>query len=590
MKKIMSGNEAFAYGAYLAGINVAAAYPGTPSTEILDNFSKYSGVYAEWSTNEKVALDVGIGAAYAGGRALVTMKHVGMNVAADSLFYISYTGMKGGLVIINADDPSMHSSQNEQDNRHYARFAKVPMLEPADSEEAKQSVKAALEISEKFDTPVIIRTTTRLSHSLSIVETEDEPVAESLSEPVAFERNPVKYVMVPAFARQRHPVVEDRLKKLAVMAETTALNRIEPGDDEIGVIVSGVAYQYAREVFPNATFLKLGMVYPLPAGLIKELAGRVKQVVVIEELDPFIEEHVRLMGIPARGKDIFPNIGEFNPGLLRRCAQEAGLISAPVQSTPAVSVPQLPGRPPMLCPGCGHRGLFYALQRVKALVHGDIGCYTLGSAPPLSAMHTSGCMGASIGVVHGVDKVGVKDRTVAVIGDSTFFHSGVAPLINLHYNNGTSTVIVADNRVTAMTGHQANPGTGSTLMGIESPVVKIDELARGIGFKKVDVVNPYDFKTMVDTIKDHLQSKEPSVIVAQYPCVLYKRERKPALVVDLEKCNECGNCLRIACSPITKVEGGVSINAALCIGCGFCATICNQGAIGLPNREGGTEQ
>ncbi|WP_006522567.1 thiamine pyrophosphate-dependent enzyme [Desulfoscipio gibsoniae] len=543
MKKIMTGNDAFAYGAYLAGINVAAAYPGTPSTEILENFSKYPGVYAEWSTNEKVAMDVGVGAAYAGGRALVTMKHVGMNVASDSLFYISYTGMKGGLVIINADDPSMHSSQNEQDNRHYARSAKVPMLEPADSEEAKQSVKAALEISETFDTPVIIRTTTRLSHSLSIVETEDEPALKAPSEPAAYERNPVKYVMVPAYAHLRHPVVEERLKKLAEFAETTALNRIEPGNDEIGIIVSGVVYQYAREVFPNATFLKLGMVYPLPDKLIRELAARVKQVVVIEELDPFIEEQVRLVGIPARGKDIFPNIGEFNPGRVRRCAQEAGLIPGPAQPSPAVSVPQLPGRPPMLCPGCGHRGLFYALQRLNATVFGDIGCYTLGAAPPLNAMHTTGCMGASIGVVHGVDRIGVKDRTVAVIGDSTFFHSGVAPLINLHYNNGTSTVIVVDNRVTAMTGHQTNPGTGNTLLGIESPVVKIDELARGIGFKKVDVVNPYDFKTVVATIKDHLQSEEPSLIVAQYPCVLYKRERKPALVVDVEKCNECGNCL-----------------------------------------------
>ncbi len=588
MKKIMTGNEAFAYGAYLAGIDVAAAYPGTPSTEILENLSKYPGVYTEWSTNEKVALDVGVGAAYAGGRALVTMKHVGMNVAADSLFYVSYTGMQGGLVIINADDPAMHSSQNEQDNRHYARFAKVPMLEPADSEEAKKSVKAALEISETFDTPVIIRTTTRLSHSLSIVEIEDEPAKKVSPEPAAYERNPVKYVMVPAFARLRHPVVEERLKKLAEFAETTGLNHIEPGDDEIGIIVSGVVYQYAREVFPNATCLKLGMVYPLPDGLIRELAGRVKQVVVIEELDPFIEEHVRLMGIPARGKDVFPNIGEFNPGLLRRCAREAGLIPAPAEAAPAVTAPQLPGRPPMLCPGCGHRGLFYALQRLNATVFGDIGCYTLGAAPPLNAIHTTGCMGASIGVVHGVDRVGVKDRTVAVIGDSTFFHSGVAPLINLHYNNGTSTVIVVDNRVTAMTGHQANPGTGNTLLGIESPVVKIDELARGIGFTKVDVVNPYDFKHVLNTIKDHLQSGEPSLIVAQYPCVLYKRERKPALAVDAEKCNECGNCLRIGCSPITKIDGSVSINAALCIGCGFCAAICNQGAISLPDKEGVT--
>lgn len=589
MKKIMSGNEAFAYGAYLAGIKVGAAYPGTPSTEIMDNFSKYPGVYAEWSTNEKVAFDVGAGAAYAGGRALVAMKHVGMNVAAEVLFYTSYTGMKGGLVVINADDPGMHSSQNEQDNRQYARFAKVPMLEPSDSEEAKQSVKVALEISETFDTPVVVRTTTRLSHSLSIVEME-EPVAEAPAEPVAYERNASKYVMVPAYARGRHPVIEERLKKLAEFAETTPLNRIEPGDDQIGVITSGVVYQYAREVFPNATFLKLGMVYPFPDGLIRELAGRVKQVVVIEELDPFIEEHVRLLGIQTRGKDVFSNIGEFSPGRIRRCAQEAGLIPGPDQPTAAVALPQLPGRPPMLCPGCGHRGLFYALQRLNVATFGDIGCYTLGAAPPLNAMHTCGCMGASIGVVQGVDRVGVKDRTVAVIGDSTFFHAGVAPLISLKYNNSTSTVIVVDNRVTAMTGHQDNPGTGKTLQGADTPVIKIDELARGIGFKKVDVVNPYEFRTVVDTIKDHVQSEEPSLIVVQYPCVLNIRERKPALVVDVEKCNECGNCIRIGCSPITKVEGGISINAELCIGCGFCATICSQGAIGPQNKEGGTDQ
>ncbi|MCL2337344.1 MAG: indolepyruvate ferredoxin oxidoreductase subunit alpha [Firmicutes bacterium] len=588
MKKIMTGNEAFAYGAYLAGIDVAAAYPGTPSTEILENLSKYPGVYTEWTTNEKVALDVGAGAAYAGGRALVTMKHVGMNVAADSLFYLSHTGMKGGLVIINADDPAMHSSQNEQDNRQYARFAKLPMLEPSDSEEAKKSVRTALEISESFDTPVIIRTTTRLSHSLSIVETEAEPAPKVKSEPAAYERNPTKYVMMPASARKRHPVMEERLIRLAEFAETSALNRIEPGDDEIGIIASGVVYQYAKEVFPNATYLKLGMVYPLPAGLIRELAGRVKQVVVIEELDPFIEEQVRILGIPARGKDIFPIVGEFNPGLIRRCARSAGLLPRPTGQAPAVTAPQLPARPPMLCPGCGHRAVFYALQRLNAAVFGDIGCYALGGTPPLNAMHAQGCMGASIGLVHGIDLVGVKDRTVGVIGDSTFFHSGLAPLINLRYNNGTSTVIVLDNRVPAMTGHQPNPSTGNTLMGVEAPVVKIDELARGAGLTKVDVVNPYDFKHVMDTIKDHIKSNEPSLIVAQYPCVLYKRERNQPMTVDVEKCNECGNCLRIGCSPITKIEGGVTINSGLCIGCGFCATICNQGAISLPAQEGVT--
>lgn len=587
MKKIMSGNEAIAYGAYLAGIRIGTGYPGTPSTEILENFARYPGVYAEWSTNEKVALDAGIGSAYAGSRALVTMKHVGMNVAADSLFYASYTGIKGGLVIVNADDPYMHSSQNEQDNRHYARSARVPMLEPSDPEEAKSFVRYALEISESFDTPVVIRTTTRLSHSSGIVWLEDEPALEAPAEPPAYERNPAKYVMVPANARMRHPVVQERLKKLVEFAETTPLNRIEPGDSKIGVITSGVAYQYAREVFPSATFLKLGMVYPLPEKLILELAGQVKQVVVVEELDPLIEEHVRLLGIPVKGKDVFPNTGEFSPGLLRKRAANAGLTRMAANLLPEVPVPRLPGRPPMLCPGCGHRGVFYALQRLRVAVFGDIGCYTLGAAPPLGAMHTCGCMGASIGVVHGVDRAGVKDRTVAVIGDSTFFHSGVAPLINVLYNKGNSTIIIVDNRVTAMTGHQPHPGTGRTLMGEDTLNVKIEDIARGIGFEKVDVVNPYEFRTVLDTIKDHVKSGVPSLIVARYPCVLYMRERKQAPAVDLEACNECGNCLRIGCSPIGKVEGGVSIDAALCVGCGFCATICSQGAIRPQGSQGG---
>lgn len=585
MKKVMSGNEAIAYGAYLAGIRFGAGYPGTPSTEILENFARYPGVYAEWSVNEKVALDVGVGAAYAGRRAIVTMKHVGLNVAADSLFYVSYTGAKAGLVVVSADDPQMHSSQNEQDNRHYARFAKVPMLEPADSEEAKLFIRYAVEISETFDTPVIVRTTTRLAHSKAPVRTEEGPPDPGApAEPAAYERDPLKYVMVPAHARLRHPVVEERLKKIAEYAETAPFNFIEEGGGEIGIITSGVVYQYAKEVFPGATFLKLGMVYPLPVGLIRELAARVKQVVVIEELDPFIEEHVRLLGIPAKGKDIFPNIGEFSPGRIRKHAREAGLLPAP--QAPAknggVSPPALPARPPMLCPGCAHRGVFYALQRLRTATFGDIGCYTLGAAPPLSALHTCGCMGASIGVVHGVDKVGVKDRTVAVIGDSTFFHSGVAPLINLYYNLGTSTVIVLDNRVTAMTGHQPHPGSGKTLQGKDAPLISVEEVARGIGFKKIDVIDPYDFRNVVDTIKEHLQSGEPSVIVARHPCVLYTRERKPPFAVNLEACNECGNCLRIGCSPVVKVEGGVAINAAFCTGCGFCATVCNQKAIYRP--------
>lgn len=587
MKKIMSGNEAFAYGAYLSGITIGAGYPGTPSTEVLENFIKYPGVYAEWAPNEKVAMDVGIGVALAGKRALVTMKHVGLNVAADALFTVSYTGTNGALVIVCADDPSMHSSQNEQDNRHYAKSAKIAMLEPADSEEAKRFVKAAVEISETYDMPVILRTTTRLSHSLCIVEQEDEPELGSDTEPYTYERNAAKYVMVPMYARQRRLVVEERQKKLTEFAETTPLNYIEPGNDDIGVITSGLSYQYAKEVFPEATFLKLGMVYPLPERLIRDFAGRVKRVVVLEELDPFIEEHVRLLGIPVIGRDVFPGISEFSQGRVRKHAAAAGLVSAPA-AAPVTDAPQLPGRPPMLCPGCAHRPVFYALQRLQVAVMGDIGCYTLGAAPPLSSMHSCICMGASIGNVHGVDRARVKGRTVAVIGDSTFFHSGIAPLINLISNGGGSTVIVVDNRITAMTGHQPHPGTGRTIMGQEVPNVDIAALARAVGFKKVDVINPFDFKLVLDTIRTHTDLDEPSLIVAQYPCVLDIREKKPAPTVDLDACIECGNCLRIGCAPMSKVDGGVAIDAALCNGCGFCADVCNKDAIKV-SQQGGSQ-
>ena len=581
MKKIMSGNEAFAYGAYLAGIKVGVGYPGTPSTEVLENYVGYPGVYAEWAPNEKVAMDVGIGAALGGRRSLVTMKHVGLNVAADPFFTVSYTGMNGALVVINADDPSMHSSQNEQDNRHYARAAKVVMLEPADSEEAKSFMKIAVEISEGFDTPVVLRTTTRLSHSRCVVEMEDEPAAATDQEPYNYERNPVKYVMVPAYARQRRVVIEERMKKLAEYADKTAVNRIEWADKKIGVITSGVNYQYAKEVFPEASFLKLGMVYPLPERLIREFAGQVEQVIVVEELDPFIEEYVRLLGIPVKGKDVFPNIAEFSQGRVRQHAEKAGLVSARGKAAPAPAT-QLPVRPPMLCPGCAHRPVFYALQRLQVAVMGDIGCYTLGASPPLGAMHSCICMGASIGNVHGVDLANVKGRTAAVIGDSTFFHSGITPLVNLISNGGSSTVVVVDNRITAMTGHQPHPGSGVTLMGQEVPGIEIDALARAIGFKKVDVIDPFNFEQLMDTIKDHTDSTEPSLIVSKYPCVLHVREKKPVLTVDLDACIECGSCLRIGCAPMSKIEGGVAIDPALCNGCGFCASVCPKDAIKLP--------
>ncbi|OAT85304.1 indolepyruvate ferredoxin oxidoreductase subunit alpha [Desulfotomaculum copahuensis] len=581
MKKLMSGNEAIAYGAYQAGVKVGAAYPGTPSTEVMENFATYPGVYAEWSPNEKVALDVGVGAAYAGRRAMVAMKHVGLNVAADSLFYASYTGVNAGLVIINADDPGLHSSQGEQDNRNYARFARIPMVEPADSEEARQYVGVALEISETFDTPVLLRTVTRLAHSKGAVEFDGElqPVAPPAPDPPAYRRDPAKQVMLPANARRRRPVVEERLQKLGEYAEQTTLNRIEPGDPELGIIAAGAAYQYAREVFPGASFLKLGLVYPLPRRLILDFARRVKQVVVVEELDPFLEEQIRLMGVTVRGKDIFPLYGEFSPHLLRQCAAAAGLVTPPPEEEDPRPPLVLPVRPPMLCPGCGHRGIFYVLKQLNVLVTGDIGCYTLGAAPPLGAMHTCGCMGAGIGVSHGIEKAGVQEPRVAVLGDSTFFHSGMPPLVNVLYNRGATTTIVLDNRVTAMTGHQDDPGTGRTLQGGETTEVDIAALARGMGYQRVDVVDPYELDQVTQVVREHLQSAEPSLIIARRPCVLSRREKHPAPVVDADICVNCGTCLELGCSPLTQEEEHVSINVLLCNGCGLCVQVCPTGAI-----------
>ncbi|KUO72288.1 MAG: indolepyruvate ferredoxin oxidoreductase subunit alpha [Desulfosporosinus sp. BRH_c37] len=583
MKKLLTGNEAFAYGAYLAGVKVATAYPGTPSTEVVLNCAKYDTIYSEWSPNEKVAFDVAVGAAYAGGRALCAMKHVGLNVAADSLFYASYTGHKAGLVVINADDPGMHSSQNEQDNRNYAKFAKLPMLEPADSEEAKRFVPLAFEISEQFDTPVFIRTTTRLSHSRTIVEMNDSRRIVPSTEKIKFERNPGKYHMIPANARLRHTVVEEKIRKLAEYAETFAYNVVESGNDEIGIVTSGVTYQYAREVFPKATYLKLGMVYPLPKQLILDFAKRVKKMVIIEELDPFFEEYFKTLGIEVIGKEVFPIEGEFSPYLIREAAAKADLTEAPAPIKP-VSL-ELPSRPPMLCPGCAHRGVFYALKSLNAVVHGDIGCYALGGSPPLAMMHTSGCMGASIGVVHGVDKVGVKDRTVAVIGDSTFFHSGIHPLINVLYNKGVSTVIISDNRITAMTGHQDNPGSGQTLLGEPVEQIDLETLVRGLGARKVAVVNPFELDEMLETLKEFMESEEPSVLIARYPCVLNIKEKHPVPEIDLEICTNCGTCLEIGCPPLAKTEDGVAIDVQLCNGCGLCVKVCPFEAIKKSNDQ-----
>ncbi len=582
MKKLMTGNEAVAYGAYLSGVKVGAAYPGTPSTQIMENFATYPGVFAEWAPNEKVAMDVAIGAAYAGTRSIVSTKHVGLNVAADSFFYAVYTGLNAGMIVCCADDPGMHSSQNEQDNRNYAKFAKAPMLEPADSEEAKQFAGIGIEISEAFDTPVLIRFVTRTSHSSSLVDYSPDAVPATY-ESKPFPRNPAKYVMVPAFARGRHPIIEEKIKKLAEYAETTPLNRIEMGDPSLGIIAAGSVYQYAREVFPHASFLKLGMVYPLPKKMIEKFAASVKELIVIEELDPFFEEQITCMGIKVRGKEIFPMIGEFSPSLIRRCAAAAGLLEMNEEekaaAEPSPEAAALPIRPPILCPGCGHRGMFNVLREAGVLVFGDIGCYTLGVAPPLNAMHFTGCMGASIGVAHGFGKGKTKEPYVAVLGDSTFFHAGLHPIVDVLYNKGATTTIIADNRTTGMTGHQHHPGTGMTLQNEETVRVDIAELVKSMGYKKVDVVDPYEMDKFAKILKDHLASEEPSVIVALRPCALKEKANRPPLHIDAELCSNCGTCLDLGCSPLVQEEDHVRIDPVLCNGCGLCQQVCPMDAI-----------
>ncbi len=589
MKELLSGNEAIARGAWEAGVVFASGYPGTPSTEILETFVKFPNIYAEWAPNEKVALDAAIGAAYAGRRAMATMKHVGLNVAADAFYYASMTGMEAGLVIIVADDPGMHSSQNEQDTRNYAKFARVPILDPSDSQEAKEMTFAALDISEEFDTPVIVRPTTRISHSYSLVElgnrTEHPPTVRK------FPRNVSKYVMVPANARPRHPFIEERLKKLTEFAETLPFNRIEMGDTSIGIVTNGVAYQYAREVFPDASFLKLGMSFPIPPKLVAEFASRVERLIVIEELDPFIENEIRLLGIPVEGKSIFPICGELSPALVRQRSIEAGLL--PEESaTKRVSIPEmpeLPGRPPVLCPGCPHRGVFWVLKKLRVPVNGDIGCYTLGAAPPLSALHTTGCMGASIGVAHGAAKAGSREKHVAVIGDSTFFHTGIPALVNAVVNKSPIIVVVMDNRVTAMTGDQPNPGTGRTLAGEETTAISIAELAKAIGVKHVAEVDAYDEPEVERVLKEFKKLDEPAVVVTKRPCALLPEVRKTyvPLRIDPEKCNGCGVCLHVGCPALLVSDEvdektgrhKVEIDPLQCTGCEVCAQVCPEKAI-----------
>ncbi len=599
--KLLSGNEALALGAYHAGVGVATAYPGTPSTEILESIARFDDIHAEWSTNEKVAMEVAMGAAYAGTRSLVSMKHVGLNVASDPFMSASATGVNAGLVVVCADDPGMHSSQSEQDNRHYAKLAKVPMLEPSDSQEAYDLMAYAFDISEGFNTPVLVRSTTRISHSKSVVK-----VSRSRVMPVnraGFQHDVKKYVMLPVFARLRHPLVEERLVKLAAYTETFPLNQVQWGDLHLGVVTSGVAYQYAREVFPKASFLKLGMTYPLPQNLIRHFAAQVDRVIVIEELDPFLQENIQAMGIKVTGKEFITRVGELNAGIVGEACGTAQLLAETLPRQRLDIALALPKRPPLLCAGCPHTGIFFVLSGIgqrsqspkaknkaakkpKLIITGDIGCYTLGAYPPLNAMDTCACMGASIGQALGMEKAGISDKVVAVIGDSTFLHSGITPLVNAVYNEGQITVIILDNRTTAMTGHQDHPGTGISAQGKETKAVDLEHLVRGMGITDVTVVDAFNIKSIRTAVKDSLDSPELSVIIVRGTCAVRLLKRAEPRAVDTEKCNGCGICLLIGCPAIQSEDKQVYIDTTLCVGntCTICQQVCSRQAI-VPESE-----
>jgi len=578
-KAILSGNEAIARGFYEAGGFFASAYPGTPSTEILENIGKYSEIHAQWAPNEKVALEVAGGAALGGVRVLSAMKHVGLNVAADPLFSLSYQGTNGGLVIVSADDPAMHSSQNEQDNRWYARAAKIPMLEPSDSQEAKDFTIMALEISEKYDTPVLLRTTTRINHSKSIVTLKDRIQFQTKEYVKDFHKN----VLLPANACKKHVLVEKRLENLAEYGKDCACNRVEWADKNIGIVTSGISYQYAKEVFPNASILKLGLTNPLPKKLIREFADQVDQLFVIEELDPFLEEQIAAMGIKVEGKNRLPILGELDQGIVDRAFKND--VSADSSVLDDVTIPP---RPPVLCPGCSHRGIFYAIKKLKLTVTGDIGCYTLGALPPLEAMDTCLCMGASVGYAEGLEKVAgdkLKGKIIGVIGDSTFYHSGITGLIDMVYNNSKAKLCILDNQITAMTGHQENPGSGFMLKNEPATKIDMEALCRAAGVKKVVKVDPYNLEETLAVFEEVMALEEPAVIIADAPCVIKARIifSKPYFV-DAEKCTKCGICHRIGCPAIEKDEDGkAKINPLLCIGCDLCLQVCKPGAILKPN-------
>ncbi len=568
MRKLLLGNAAVARGLYEAGCSVASSYPGTPSTEITEETAKFEEIYCEWAPNEKVALEVAFGASLAGKRSFCGMKHVGLNVAADPMFTMSYTGVNGGMIICVADDAGMHSSQNEQDSRHYAIAAKLPMLEPADSAEAIAFVKEAYEISEKFDTPVLYKMCTRIAHSQSVVETGERVVPAVKP----YEKNIAKYVMMPGNAIRRHPIVEARTEALREYAETAPINRIEWGDKKLGIITSSTSYQYAKEVFgENASILKLGMVNPLPNKLILDFAAQVEKLVIIEELDSIIEDHCRKLGLEVTGKDVFPITGEFSQNLV---AEKMGLDVVAGSKLEDV----IPNRPPVMCAGCPHRGMFYTLSKNKCTVLGDIGCYTLGAVAPLAAMDMTACMGASISAIHGFNKAlgeQSEGKTVAVIGDSTFMHSGMTGLANIAYNQSNSTVIILDNSITGMTGHQQNPTTGYTIKGDPAGKIDLEALCRAMGFARVRVVDPYNLKECDQAIKEELAAKEPSVIISRRPCVLLKTVKaKPAYVVEEDKCKSCRACMKLGCPAISMKNGKAVIDKTLCVGCGVCEQLC----------------
>ncbi len=564
----MLGNEAVARGLYEAGVKVVSSYPGTPSTEITEFAAKYDEIYCEWAPNEKVATEVAFGASLRGVRSACAMKHVGLNVAADPLFTLSYTGVNGGMVIFVADDPAMHSSQNEQDSRHYAIAAKVPMLEPADSAEAKQFVKAAFEISEEFDTPVIVRMCTRIAHSQASVELEDRVEREL----PAYEKNPQKYIMAPANAIRRHPFVEERTKKLAALGETSPLNRVEFGGTEKGIICSGTCYQYVKEVFGDSvSVIKLGIVNPLPVDIIKDFASKVDKLYVVEELDGIIESHLNSIGVPCVGKEMFSPIGEYNQTTIR----EAFGIEQPENVTLETAVPV---RPPVMCAGCPHRGLFL----------GDIGCYTLGSAAPLFALDSTLCMGASVSGLHGFNKAGGEDsekKTVCVIGDSTFMHSGMTGLVNVAYNGSNSTVIILDNSITGMTGHQQNPTTGYNIKGDPALAVDLEALCRSIGIERVRVVDPYNLKECEEAILEELSVDAPSVIISRRPCMLLKYVKaKSPVKVNTDKCVGCRQCMKLGCPAISMKDKKAHIDFTQCVGCDVCTQLCKLNAIEKGDR------